>query len=328
MKKITIILLAILLISCNNKPEQNRQTRTKDTPEKPAKPVKNLFTPDKDSLFYFVEKQVSFGPRVPGTKEHKACGDWLVAKFKSYGLNVIEQKTVVKSPTGETYPVRNIIAEYNPSAKNRIIISAHWDTRPWADEDSSGKNKPVLGANDGASGVAVILELARLIPDSLNIGIDFILWDTEDVGKSEIDNSFCLGSQYWAKHKHKPGYSAKYCINLDMVGTKNPTFPQEEFSRNFAPELVNEIWQIAAQLGYGGYFVFYMEGPIIDDHYYVATLGKIPAIDIISRDLDTGTFFPQWHTTKDDLSAISKETLYLVADVLGYYISKSSQTGV
>ena len=327
MKKLLIVLTIILLVSCNDNSEQNKQ-ETKEVTNTATKPVKNLFVLNKDSLYYFVEKQVSFGARVPGSKEHKACGDWLVRKFKSYGLNVIEQKTVVKSPTGEKYPVRNIIAEYNPAAKNRIIISAHWDTRPWADEDSTNKDKPVIGANDGASGVAVILELARTIPDSLNIGVDFILWDTEDVGKSEVENSFCLGSQYWAEHKHKPGYAAQYCINLDMVGTKNPTFPQEEFSRNFAPELVNEIWQIAAQRGYGGYFVFYMEGPIIDDHYYVATLGKIPAIDIISRDLDTGTFFPEWHTTKDNLSAISKETLYFVADVLGYYISKKSQVGV
>ncbi len=324
MKTIFFGLIFLFLLSCNTK---EQASTNKENPSKtaPRETLLKIPEPDADSLFFFVEKQVSFGARVPGSKEHKQCGDWLVKKFQSYGFSVTEQKGTFQSPDGNTYPVRNIIASYKPELKNRLIISAHWDTRPYADEDSVNKDKPILGANDGASGVAVILELARLFPRDLQYGVDFILWDTEDVGKSDIENSYCLGSQYWCKNKHTPGYSADYCINLDMVGSKDPQFPMEEFSRLYASELLNEIWQIAAKLGYGGFFIYYKEGPITDDHYYVNTMAKIPAIDIINRDFNKNTFFPEWHTHGDNLNAVSKETLRMVARTLMYYLKQRNQ---
>ncbi len=320
MKKILLGFLLLFFFACNTEKQQSTKQTSENSPREEV--LLEIPEPNADSLFSFVEKQVAFGPRVPGSSEHKKCGDWLVKKFQSYGLSVMEQKGSFRSPDGKNYPIRNLIASYKPELKKRLIISAHWDTRPYADADSVNKDQPIPGANDGASGVAVILELARLLPKDLQYGIDFILWDTEDVGKSEIENSFCLGSQYWSKNKHIPGYSAEYCINLDMVGSKDPQFPMEEFSRLYASELLNQVWQVAAKLGYGGFFIYYKEGPIIDDHYYVNTLAKIPAIDIINRDFNDNSFFPQWHTHGDNLDNISKETLKMVTRTLMYYLKQ------
>jgi len=312
------LLLVVFLFSIHCETKKGSPSEPVQKHEsKQALSLPEIPEPNPDSLLFFTAKQVQFGPRVPGTASHKACGDWLVAQFQRYDLKVIEQIGTMKGPGNKPVPIRNIIASYNPEAKDRIILSAHWDTRPFADQDKKDQHKPIPGANDGASGVSVLLEIARILPDSFPIGIDFILWDAEDMGLSNEDNSFCLGSQYWTTHPHTPNYFASYCINLDMVGATNAVFPQESYSRQFAPELVEEIWRIAIQLGYGHLFLFAQpDHPILDDHYYVFHGAKIPAIDIIHFDPQTLHFFPYWHTHQDELSHISGKTLYAVCHVL------------
>lgn len=322
-----LFLILFLLLHCKRSSSpHSTHSQKKELKTQTQISIPPLPEPNPDSLFAFVKQQVQFGPRVPETPNHKACGDWLSNQFKRFHLQVYDQYGNVKAPGNKTITIRNIIAAYQPQLKHRIILSAHWDTRPFADQDEKDKHKPILGANDGASGVAILLEIARILPDSFPIGIDFILWDAEDMGISEVENSFCLGSQYWSEHPHTPNYIASYCINLDMVGGINAVFPQEKFSRHFAPELVEEIWQTATQLGYGDLFLFAQpDHSILDDHYYVYHKANIPAIDIIHFDPQTLQFFPEWHTHKDDLSVISKETLHHVCHVLVTWLSQYAQ---
>lgn len=278
-----------------------------------------------DSAYSFVKKQVSFGPRVPNTKAHQMCGDYLVAELTRFGIQVTEQKADVKAYNNTILHSRNIIGSINPNSKNRVLLCAHWDCRPYSDNDKDSKNylTPVQGANDGASGVAVLLELARLMQkDSVKIGVDIIFLDAEDYGRPQFDStstqeddSYCLGTQYWAKNPHKQGYKAKYGILLDMVGGKNPTFLKESFSESYAADVVEKVWQTANDLGYGNYFVNTQGSPIIDDHYYINKLAGIPCIDIIHYDNQLG-FPPTWHTINDTMENIDKNTLKVVGDVI------------
>ncbi len=323
MKPIFLFCLALFCLSCHSKSSNTTVPKAAQPKRGVKKPIIKTSVPEAhpDSLYAFVVQQVRFGPRIPQTPPHQRCGDWIVKKFRSFGLKVIEQKAVVKDYRNQNLTIRNIIAAYQPHLKQRIILCAHWDTRPFADRDSLKKHAPVPGANDGASGVAVLLELARLIAkDTLPFGIDFICWDAEDMGLHDVENSFCLGSQYWARHPHVPGYRAQYAINLDMVGAKDAQFPQEGFSRFYAPELVEQLWSTAQTIGYGHYFIYYEGAEIIDDHYYLNTLANIPSVNIIHRIPGKETFFPQWHTTKDDTTIISKETLKAVAQTLLYFL--------
>jgi glutaminyl-peptide cyclotransferase len=184
-----------------------------------------------DSAYAFIEKQLSFGPRVPNTGGHLACADWMVKKFEAYGAKVKRQTAVVNAFDGTPLNMQNIIASYNPEKNRRILLSAHWDSRPFADQDSVRQNEPIPGANDGGSGVGVLLEIARQLGQMApRVGVDIILWDAEDYGKTEVAGSYCLGSQYWVENKHKANYSAMYGINLDMVGAHNARFTREGHS--------------------------------------------------------------------------------------------------
>lgn len=274
-----------------------------------------------DSAYGFIEKQLSFGPRVPNTKGHKACGDYLIATFKRFGAKVIVQEATVNAYTGAGLKIRNIIAQYKPEATNRIVLFAHWDTRPFADNDPEDRrNKPIPGADDGGSGVAVLLEIARnLQAQPPAIGVDLILFDGEDYGNAEgAPETYCLGSQYWAKNQPIPGYYAKYGILLDMVGGANARFCREGWSRQYASSVVDNIWNTAQALGYGMYFVMKDQSPVTDDHYFVNTLARIPTVDIINFDTGNGAKgFPEhWHTSKDDISAIDKNVLKAVGQTL------------
>jgi Zn-dependent M28 family amino/carboxypeptidase len=275
-----------------------------------------------DSAYGFVARQCSFGPRVPGSEAHRKCGDWLVATFRRFGARVVENTGTIKNHVGTLQPVRNIIASYNPEAPQRVLLSAHWDSRPQADADSVNKSNPVMGANDAASGVAVLLEIARVLhqnPGLATLGIDLILWDAEDGGVNGQDDSWCLGSQFWAANRHVPGYQALWGINLDMVGARGATFPQEQNSVTFAPELVNRVWKTAHQLGYGNYFIFTTRGPILDDHVYVTRNAGIPCIDIIHLNVDERaghSFFPHWHTNHDVLDHIDGQVLKAVGQTV------------
>ncbi len=294
----------------------------KPAPTKPDQPASTLPAVEApgfsgDSAYAFVKQQLAFGPRAPLTAGHRACGDWMVAKLKSYGAEVIEQTATVTAHDGKAFPLRNIIASYNPELTDRVLLSAHWDTRPRSDQDPKIKDQPIPGANDAGSGVAVLLELARVFQQkNPGIGVDLIFWDLEDYGIPQAEDSYCLGSQYWGKYPHTAGYKARYGVNLDMVGAKGARFAREGQSMDVNASLVNRMWQNASRLGYGAYFSQERTYGIIDDHLYVYKLTGIPCIDLIDQPVGQ-SFFNEWHTLADDLPTISASTLEAVGQTLG-----------
>ena len=301
-------LFSLLLVQCSNPPAppDDHDQKQKEVHRNPAPSF------NEDSCYAFVQMQVDFGPRVPTTESHRLCGDWLVAKLRSYGLEVMEQKGSVIAYNEKSTPVRNIIASYKPESQKRILLCSHWDSRPMADRDTKDTDKPIDGASDGASGVAVLLEIARQLqiakPDA---GIDIILFDMEDYGEK-----FCQGSEYWAQHLHKPGYFANFGILLDMVGAKGAVFPIEGQSKIYASSFVKKIWDMGASLGYSDYFNYTEMHPITDDHVNVNTIANIPCVDIIQMDPVGGDFGPYHHRHSDNMSIIDKHTLKAVGHTL------------
>lgn len=286
---------------------------------------------NQDSAYYFVDKQVSFGPRVPGTEEHKACKDWMVSEFNRFGAEVIEQDFDASIFTGDVLASTNIIAQFNPAKKKRVILSAHWDSRMFAEEDKNAKkvNDPILGADDGASGVGVLMEIARTISENeIDLGVDIVLFDAEDQGKrgpNEPITNWCIGSQYWSRNKHKRDYKARYGILLDMVGSKNPRFGKDQVSREYAGLIQEKVWNLARNMGYTDMFVDEFTGSLTDDHYFVNVIAGIPMIDIINqpKGSDTG-FMRHWHTHGDNMDIIDKRTLRVVGQVVTAVLYKES----
>ncbi|MBN2746036.1 MAG: M28 family peptidase [Bacteroidales bacterium] len=316
----SMVLVGILFWACENQPAK---PKTISSSQKTA--VITMPDFNADSAYVYVEAQVAFGPRVPGTEAHQACANWLIKKLESFGGNVTVQDFKTRVYTGKIYSGKNIIASFNPEAKKRIMLSAHWDSRPYADYDADEANhrKPIDGANDGASGVGVLLEMARLFQQqNPTVGVDIFFWDLEDYGEHRDDmgsheNSWGLGSQYWSKNPHKPGYRAAYGILLDMVGAANPTFYREYYSNMYASSVVDKVWRIAESLGYQNYFINQAEGVVMDDHYYINTIAGIPTIDIIHYNpANKNGFFAQWHTQGDNMEIIDKSTLEMVGKVV------------
>lgn len=290
-----------------------------------------------DSAYRFVEAQVAFGPRVPGTIPHQQCGNWMVNKLKEYGANVIEQTGKVTTFDGKSVPLRNIIAEFNPSAKKRVVLAAHWDTRPFGDKDPDQSlwKKPIDGANDGGSGVGVLLEIARLLKTSpAKVGIDMIFFDVEDYGAPEWNDdpdgtdiyTWCLGSQYWMRQPHKTSYRADTGILLDMVGAADAVFNKEGKSLDAAPGTVARVWSTAEKLGYGGYFQDMSIHEIVDDHQFMNMAG-IPTIDIVdmrpgiqAMGLSQYGFGAFHHTHNDNMSVIDRKTLEAVGTTVTHVI--------
>ncbi len=308
----------VVLLGCGDDSNNNKNLR-----EKPALKV-NMPAFSADSAYTWIEKQLSFGPRVPNSPGHAQCANWLVSKFQSFGAEVMTQPAVVTAYDGTGLNMQNIIASYNPERAQRIMLSAHWDTRPVADQDTVRQDEPIPGANDGASGVAVLLEFARMFQQQApGIGVDLVLWDAEDYGNSGDAESYCLGSQYWTKNKHKPNYQAVYGINLDMVGAANAKFLKEGHSVKINKGLVDRVWQTGRNLGYTSYFPTLTSDPIIDDHYFISLFGDVPMIDIIDRREPTG-FFGQWHTHQDDIHVIDKATLQAVGHTVAAIVYQST----
>ena len=320
-------LLFALFISCGQKPAENSESfgaSTSPTSER----IGRAF--NADSAFSFVQKQVDFGPRVPNTEAHRKCAEFLVSALERFGAKVTLQKTDLTAFDGTILHAQNIIASFNPDAKERILLMAHWDSRPFADQDPRPDNhrKPVTGANDGASGVGVLLEIARLTgqPDTEALeasrGIDIIFFDAEDYGAPAWTNNFnentwCLGSQYWAQNPHTENYSAKFGILLDMVGAANAVFLQEQYSMYYAPAIVEKVWKAAQQACFGHFFKSQPGGAITDDHLYVNHFAGIPSIDIIDFDPRRPQGFPNaWHTTYDTMRNIDRETLRAVGQTI------------
>lgn len=291
-----------------------------------------------DSAYAFTKAQCDFGPRDMNSRGHDLCGEWIVSKFKEYGCKVTTQTATLAGYDGTKLHSRNIMASINPEATTRILLCAHWDSRPWADNDPDSANwrKPILAANDAASGVAVMLELARIIRKSKDekafnkqLGIDFVCFDAEDWGTPQwadvADNadSWALGAQYWSKNLPQ-GHEARYGILLDMVGGVGAKFYREGMSMQYAPEIVKKVWRAAREVGFGSYFPKEDGGVITDDHVPVNQFAKIPTIDIIPyyADCQQSSFGPTWHTLADNMENIDKNTLKAVGQTLVQVIYK------
>lgn len=296
-----------------------------------------------DSAYHFTAVQCTFGPRTMNSEAHDKCGEWIIAKFRQYGCEVTTQRALLTGYDGTKLKSFNIIASYRPEATTRILICAHWDSRPWADNDpdSTKWHEPVMAANDGASGVAVMLEMARLLQEqdrkermvpprsrqpslqTSDIGVDFVCFDAEDWGTPQWSHlpddgsSWALGAQYWSAHLPK-GYEARYGILLDMVGGQGARFYQEQMSKQYAPEIVRKVWKAAHSAGYGSFFPKSEGGAITDDHIPVNQTARIPTIDIIPYypDCSASSFGPTWHTTSDTMENIDQATLKAVGQTL------------
>jgi hypothetical protein len=321
-----LIILSLLVVgSCNTGRRGSAGNEEKEKEEPLKVPPFNA-----DSAYAYVKAQVDFGPRVCNTKAHEKCEAYLVSKLKQYCNDVTVQKGKVKAFDGTLLGFANIIASFNPATNNRIFLCSHWDSRPFADHDIDLKKHktPIDGANDGASGVGILLEIARQLSLSKPaIGVDLILLDAEDYGPSDdqqrtedTSDWWGLGSQYWAKNPHKPNYFAKYGILLDMVGAPNATFMQEGFSKQYAPAILANVWNIAGRLGYSDYFLYDKGDMITDDHVFINKILNIPTIDIIhlvrEENFDRTGFYHTWHTTGDNLASIDKTTLGVVGKTL------------
>lgn len=318
--KMLYILFAAAMISCSQNPSSS-------SAKVESQPVKQQNVPafDADSAWVFVENQVKFGPRVPNSEAHVACGNYLTSELKRFGAQVYEQEATLTAYNGTQLKAKNIIGSYNPENSKRVLLFAHWDSRPYADHDKDPANhkKPIDGADDGASGVGVLLEMARQFSiKSPAIGIDIIFFDAEDYGTPEFvkeykENTWCLGAQFWAKNPHVKGYKADFGILLDMVGAKNASFFKEATSMRYAPQIVEEVWSTARDLGYGKFFINAEGTPIVDDHQYVILGRNIPCIDIIYTDPDSDNGFgPHWHTQNDTMDNIDRETLKAVGQTV------------
>lgn len=318
-KCVLLLMQCVLLLSCGNSKKAAVESAA-------VQPVGPSFVAD--SAYAYCEAQCAFGPRTMNSRAHDECEAWIVDNFRRFGMDVQTQKADLKGYDGTILKSTNIIASYKPDNPERILLCAHWDSRPWADNDPDEANwhEPVLAANDGASGVAVMLEIARLLglQDSLAIGVDFICFDAEDWGTPQwaeaADNGdyWALGAQYWSASPHKDNYKARFGILLDMVGGQGAQFYQEGISKQFAQNVVDKVWAAARAIGYGSFFPKTTGGSITDDHVPVNEKRGIPTVDIIAYypDCEQSSFGPTWHTVDDDMRHIDKNTLQAVGQTV------------
>ena len=295
-----------------------------------------------DSAYAYIEKQMSYGPRVPNSKAHNDCAVWFIQTLRAQGAKVELQRGQMPDYRGNMQQIYNIIAHFSTpetAARPRVLLGAHYDTRPWCDEEEQYSDRfyNVPGANDGASGVGVLLEIGRqlglrIADSTLRTPVDIVLFDCEDMGTprfytgQEREDTWCLGSQLWATNYAKQvsslegrqgGVAYTFGIVLDMVGAPDAVFPRELYSTQYASNYQQQIWRAAEQLGYGAMFSSQQSYPITDDHYYVNYIAGIPCVDIIHYDIRNATGFPHWwHTRNDDLDNISKATLQAVGEVV------------
>ena len=316
----TFLCLLALGFSCKQSPKtQNAVT------ENISVPVFNA-----DSAYHYTATQVSFGPRVPGTEAHEACGNYLSGELKRLGATVTEQEATLQLQDGTPIRIKNIIGSFQPENKSRILLCAHWDSRPYADHDPNPDNrtKPIDGANDGAGACAALLEIARQAgTNPPAVGLDIIFFDMEDWGppnfpsKNSHYGDWCMGSDYWARNPHVPNYTARYGILLDMVSAPDAQFYKEMNSQQRAPSIVKKVWEAARATGYDSYFIDRDGGSVMDDHIPVMDYRKIPCIDIIHFDPDSPSGFGSyWHTLNDTMDNVSKETLTAVGQTVLYVL--------
>ncbi len=324
--KIMIALLIVALIAgaaFNFLPSNRAEVSETEEIEK-VQPVGPDF--NADSAYIYLQEQCDFGPRTMNSTAHDKCEKWIIQKFEQYGCKVTTQKATLNGYDGTPLRSTNIMASYNPEATTRIMFCAHWDCRPWADNDPDSTNwhKPIIAANDAASGVGVMIELARILKGSgLELGVDFICFDAEDYGTpqwfegEDPGDTWALGAQYFANNLPE-GYAPRYGILLDMVGGVGAKFYREGMSMQYAPAIVKKVWNAARQVGYGSYFPKDDGGMITDDHIPVNQTANIPCIDVIPYypDCAQSSFGPTWHTIADNMDNIDKNTLKAVGQTM------------
>lgn len=324
--KIMIALLIVALIAgaaFNFLPSNKAEVSETEEIEK-VQPVGPNF--NADSAYIYLQEQCDFGPRTMNSTAHDKCEKWIIQKFEQYGCKVTTQKATLNGYDGTPLRSTNIMASYNPKATTRIMFCAHWDCRPWADNDPDSTNwhKPIIAANDAASGVGVMIELARILKGSgLELGVDFICFDAEDYGTpqwfegEDPGDTWALGAQYFANNLPE-GYAPRYGILLDMVGGVGAKFYREGMSMQYAPAIVKKVWNAARQVGYGSYFPKDDGGMITDDHIPVNQTANIPCIDVIPYypDCAQSSFGPTWHTIADNMDNIDKNTLKAVGQTM------------
>lgn len=324
--KIMIALLIVALIAgaaFNFLPLNKAEVSETEEIEK-VQPVGPDF--NADSAYIYLQEQCNFGPRTMNSTAHDKCEKWIIQKFEQYGCKVTTQKATLNGYDGTPLRSTNIMASYNPEATTRIMFCAHWDCRPWADNDPDSTNwhKPIIAANDAASGVGVMIELARILKGSgLELGVDFVCFDAEDYGTpqwfegEDPGDTWALGAQYFANNLPE-GYAPRYGILLDMVGGVGAKFYREGMSMQYAPAIVKKVWNAARQVGYGSYFPKADGGMITDDHIPVNQTANIPCIDVIPYypDCAQSSFGPTWHTIADNMDNIDKNTLKAVGQTM------------
>lgn len=324
--KIMIALLIVALIAgaaFNFLPSNKAEVSETEEIEK-VQPVGPDF--NADSAYIYLQEQCDFGPRTMNSTAHDKCEKWIIQKFEQYGCKVTTQKATLNGYNGTPLRSTNIMASYNPEATTRIMFCAHWDCRPWADNDPDSTNwhKPIIAANDAASGVGVMIELARILKGSgLELGVDFVCFDAEDYGTpqwfegEDPGDTWALGAQYFANNLPE-GYAPRYGILLDMVGGVGAKFYREGMSMQYAPAIVKKVWNAARQVGYGSYFPKDDGGMITDDHIPVNQTANIPCIDVIPYypDCAQSSFGPTWHTIADNMDNIDKNTLKAVGQTM------------
>ena len=331
-----------ICLGCTNNTESNGEPAEVNPPEKPTCQTNTVLLEEiqslGDSSFQYVQMQVDFGPRIPETEPHRLCGDQLIEWLSIYCDTVMVQqvqdtlKAFPELQTDSLVKGRNIWAQFNPDVTtDRLLLAAHWDTRPYADQDESGRFD---GADDGASGVGVLLEIARVLHHlGTDQGIDILFFDLEDYGANdpftrEEINPYCVGSRIWSQRIAENGLSTQYSagILLDMVGAGDAYFSKEKHSTQYASHVLKEVWCLAQNLGYGKLFVDVSNYAVEDDHLYVNTIADIPMIDIINYRA-SATFADHWHTEKDNMEIIDAKTLHAVRQVvLSYLFSRSEST--
>lgn len=320
-----IMVMGVIICSCAACKKTNGSGSVADA--KLSEPVGPTF--NADSAYAFCARQCDFGPRTMNSPAHEQCKSWIADKFRAYGCIVDEQQADLRGYDGTLLKATNIIARTSTdNSKPHILLCAHYDSRPWADNDPNDENhrKPIVGANDGASGVAVLLEIARLIQQNqeLNVAVDFVCFDAEDWGtpqwaEQQSDASWALGARYWAaNHPYKDDYAVSYGILLDMVGGVGAQFYQEGFSLQYAQSIVNNVWSAAASAGYSGYFPPMPGGYVTDDHVPVNEVAGIPTVDIVPYypNCKESSFGPTWHTLADNMENIDKNTLKAVGQTI------------
>lgn len=311
---VAVVTLSVAAGGCAGSGKAAQTAAEADTPR--DVPVFNA-----DSAYIYVKRQVDFGPRVPNTPAHDRAAGWLADELCRHGAEVKLQKADLKAFDGTVLKATNIIGQFNPDAPDRLLLLAHYDCRPWADEDpdEARRKLPVDGANDGASGVGVLLEIARQLGcANPGKGIDILFTDAEDYGSEGDDDSWALGTRWFAEHPFREGYRPKEAILLDMVGAPDAVFNREYFSQQMAPSLCERVWAAAENAGYGHMFPHSVGGVVTDDHMELLKAG-IPAVDIIDFRRGEG-FAPTWHTGSDTMEHIDRSTLRAVGQTLLEYI--------